>query len=378
MTYKIRKDLSIDPKLFRKYVSVAFYPATVYLIWRLFILLYQIFLQPHYKMTEASVSLYQRVYLSWTTYWDVGHYIGIALKGYQYPQQAFFPLWSLLIKVISISGIPIYAVVYFLTFILGLTTFILFYVLASRLIGQTKAKYALIFFASFPSTMFLVAGYTEGLFLTLTLLSFLLLEKQLYLLGSLVGGLTSMTRLAGVGVAVAYLTINRSLGRKLAYFIFCLLGLGLYMIYLQVEFGDAFYFTKAQQAWCQVSNRCRLTFPLVPLIDYGKLLITGWVRPSLSFVFYDWAVSVSFLILLIAIFRKLNLTYFLYSLVVIILPLLSGSTVGMIRYVLVAFPVFFIIPLVIRNKFLFFIICLFLFLLQLRFIAFFSSRIWVA
>ncbi|MDO8498400.1 MAG: hypothetical protein Q7S44_01305 [bacterium] len=364
--------------MFKKYISIISYPMTVYLVWRLVVMLYQIFLQPHYKMTEASVSLYQRIYLSWTTYWDVGHYIGIALKGYEYPQQAFFPLWSLLIKVISLSGIPIYAAVYFLTFILGLTTFILFYVLASRLIGQTKAKYALIFFATFPSTMFLLAGYTEGLFLTLTLLSFLLLEKRLYFLGSLVGGLTSVTRLAGVGTAIAYLTIKQSLDKKLIYFMFCLLGLGFYMLYLQIAFGDALYFAKAQQAWCQVSNRCNLTFPLTPLINYGGLLIMGWVRPSLSFVFYDWAASVAFLLLLIAVFRKLNITYFLYSLIVIILPLFSGSSVGMIRYVLVAFPVFFVVPLIIRWKILFFILCFFLFLLQLRFIAFFSSKIWVA
>ena len=232
--YKGKKTFSINYKLFKKYISIISYPTTIYLFWRLVTLLFQIFLQPHYKITEASATLYQRIYLSWTTYWDVGHYTGIALKGYQYPQQAFFPLWSLLIKTISLSDISVYALVYFLTFILGLTTFILFYILASRLIGQTKAKYALILFASFPSTMFLLAGYTEGLFLTLTLLSFLLLEKRLYFLGSLVGGLTSMTRLAGVGIAVSYLVIKQSLDKKLIYFIYRL-HLGMLSILLKLS-----------------------------------------------------------------------------------------------------------------------------------------------
>ena len=104
----------------------------------------------------------------------------------------------------------------------------------------------------------------------------------------------------------------------------------------------------------------------------------GWVKPNLSFVFYDWAASVTFLFLLIPVYKKLNLTYFLYSLIVIMLPLFSGSTVGMIRYVFVAFPVFFIMSLIIRWKILFLILCFFLFLLQLRFIAFFSGKIWVA
>ncbi|MDO8429662.1 MAG: mannosyltransferase family protein [Candidatus Daviesbacteria bacterium] len=356
-----------------------FYPVTVFVAWRSLILIFQLFVQPvYYGVNKDSYSIYQRVFLSWTTYWDSGHYIGIALKGYQYPQQAFFPLWSLLIKITSLSGVSIYAVVYFLTFILGLTTFILFYILASRLIGQTKAKYALIFFASFPSTMFLHAGYTEGLFLTLTLLSFLLLEKRLYFLGSLVGGLIILTRLAGVGVAVAYLTINKSLGQKLRYFILCLLGLGLYMIYLQIAFGDAFYFAKAQQAWCQISNRCSFTFPLLPLLNYLGLLLLGVAKVGLTYDFIDWISVVLFLFLLVFVYRQLSFSYFVYSLTALLLPLFSGSTAGMVRYVLVAFPIFFIVPSLIKNKILMWVVLFLLFLLQLRFVAFFTSRLWVA
>lgn len=375
----MEKSLSTYPyKILKKYISPISFPLILFITWRLTVLLYQIFLQPYIKITPESATLYQRIFFSWTSYWDVGHYTGITLIGYQYPQQAFFPFWPLIIKTVTLTGITIYPAVYALTFIFGLTTFILFYLLASKLIGKAKAKYSLILFCSFPSTMFLLSGYTEGLFLTLTLLSFLLLEKKLYLLGSLVGGLASMTRLAGVAIAVAYLHINKPLRHKSIYFILCLCGLGVYMIYLQIAFGDAFYFVKAQEAWCQINNHCSLTFPLTPILSYGKLLMMGWAKPSLSFVFYDWASSVVFLSLLIGVYRKLNLKYLLYSLIVLILPLFSGSTVGMIRYVLVAFPIFFIVPLIIRRKILFFVLCLFLFLLQLRFIAFFSGRIWVA
>lgn len=375
----MRKSFSAKSyKLLGKYLSHAAFPISLYLSWRIGTLIYQIFLQPHIKITDASITLYQRIFLSWASYFDAGHYAGIAMNGYQYPQQAFFPLWPLFIKSVSQLGIPVFITAHLLTTFFGLTTFILFYSLASKLIGKSKARYALLLFCSFPSTMFLLPGYTEGLFLTLTLLSFLLFEKKLYFFGSLAGGFASMTRLAGIAIAASYLIINQPLSKKLMYLALCFLGLVSYMIYLQIAFGDALYFVKAQEAWCQINNRCSFTFPLYPLLSYGKLLLMGWAKPSLSFVFYDWVSSIVFLSLLVVVYRKLSLNYFLYSLVVILLPLFSGSTVGMIRYVLVAFPVFFVLPLLINRKLWFYILILFFFLLQSRFIAFFSGKIWVA
>lgn len=363
-------------KLFKK---LPLFPVTVYMIWRLVILLYQIFLQPHYKITADSQTIYQRVYLAWTHYWDLGHYIGIALKGYHYPQQAFFPLWSLIIKLFSLTGLSVFLLVFILTFLLGLAAFIMFYNLAILLVGKNYAKYALIIFCAFPSTMFLLAGYTEALFLTLTLSSFLLLEKKRYFLSAALSCFSTLTRLAGVGIAISFLLLKHVPSkRKLLLFLLGISGLLIYMSYLYFTFGDPLIFISAQHAWCQISNRCGLTFPLTPLISYAQLLLTGWVKPSLSFVFIDWVSSTIFLLLLIPVFKRFKLTYFSYSLISCLLPLFSGTTIGMVRYVLVAFPVFFIIPSLIKNKLLFFIICVILFLLQLRFIALFTSRMWVA
>lgn len=247
------------------------FPITVYFIWYLIILLFQIFIQTLYKATSDSLTLYQRLYLSWATYWDSGHYVTIAEQGYNYPQQAFFPLWPLLIKIFSYI-VGFYNASFILSIFFGLMTFILFYLLAVKLMGSLTAKYALILFAVFPSTFFLHAGYTEGLFLSLTLLSFL---------------------------------------------------------------------------------------------------------------FLDWFFSLVFLLMLIPVFKKLRFQYFLYSSVVILLPLSASNTpgivrAGMIRYVLIAFPVFFVAPQVIRSKILLFLLSLLLLLLELRFVAFFTGRAWVA
>lgn len=354
------------------------YPLTIYLIWRLIILLYQIFLQPFYKITLDSSTIYQRIFLSWTTYWDAGHYIGIATKGYQYPQQAFFPLWPLILRVFWGMGIPIEIVVYVITFILGLLTFTIFYMLGKKLIGEEKAKLALLLFAVFPTSMFLISGYTESLFMTLVLISFLLLERKKYIFSAIVGGFSVMTRLVGLGIVLSFMFTHAQLRRKMLFLIVGISGLMFYMLYLYLTFGNPLLFLEATKEWCKVSSKCGLTFPLMPLLNYGHLLLIGWVKPSLDFMFLDWFFAVIFFLLSFFVLTRLNLSYFVYCLVVILLPLLSGSTVGMVRYILVAFPVFLILPSVIRSKILLFLICILLLLLQLRFVTLFSGREWVA
>lgn len=357
------------------------FPLLVFLLWRLIILSFQIFIQPYYKIGPKPLTIYQRLFDSWTYYWDSGHYLYIAQNGYNFPRQNFFPLWPFLIKLSTILTFGVFStgwIAYILTFILGLTTFIFFYLLAVKLINKKNAKLALIIFASFPSTMFLHAGYTENLFLTLTLLSFWLLEKKKYILSSLIGGLSSATRSVGIGISLVYLVTKIPLGKKIIYFSLSLSGLLGYMLYLKLQFGDLFLFTKAHQEWCTSVGQCNITFPLNPLIPQAQLFLVGLLKPNLSSLFLDWISSVIFLILLWPIFKYLKKTYFIYSAVVLLMPLSTGMSTSMIRYVLVAFPAFFVIPKIIKSKWLIFLLAFFLSLLQLRFISLFTNFIWVA
>lgn len=353
------------------------FPLLIYTLWYLIILFFQIFLQPHYKLTAQSVSLYQRLYLSWVTYWDSAHYISIAEKGYTFPQQAFFPLWPLLIKIFSYI-LGYYNAAFVLTVIFGLSSFVLFYLLASQIIDKREAKYALILFATFPGTIFLHAGYTEGLFLTLTLLSFLLKVKKRLFSSSIVAGFTTMTRLTGVAVSLTFLFLRQSFVKKIILGLISLTGIVIFVIFLQIKFGNGLLLVDAHKAWCQSQGRCGFVFPLIPLLNYGHLVLIGWIRPSLSPTFIDWFFAMFFLIMLIPVFKKLRWSYLVYSLAAVLFPLTSGTTVGMVRYVLVAFPVFFVFPQVIKSKMFFFLICFLLFLLELRFVTLFTNGIWVA
>lgn len=361
----------------RKKASKIYFPVAVYFCWRILITLFQIFIQPRYISGPESATLYQRLFYSWVAYWDSGQYTGIALKGYEFPQQAFFPLWPLLIKALTLTGLSVEVSLYLLTLIFSLTTFIFFYLLAVKILSKKEARYALLLFCAYPTSMFLISGYTESAFLTFTLLAFLLLEKGNYIAASLIGGLSSFTRLVGTAVALSFLTVSSKITKRLLYFSLCLWGFMAYAVYLFVNYKEPLYFMKAGQAWCEVSGRCGLTFPLAPLYYYAKFIIEGWIKPNFTSM-TDFLASVIFIFLLYFVWKKLGLKYFIYSLAVILTPLMSGSTVGMIRYVMVAFPVFYVLPSLLRSKVIIFVICLLLLLLQLRFIAYYSNKMWVA
>lgn len=353
------------------------YPALVFLTWRFIILGFQVFIQPFYKITPDSLALWDRLFTSWTTYWDAAHYLSIATSGYHFPQQAFFPLWPLLIKFATMLGLSPQWASYLLTLILGFFNFVLLYSLAVRLIGKIKAKWALIIFACYPATVFLHAGYSENLFLFLTLLSFLLLENKRYWLSAMMAGLSTSSRMVGIATVLSFWFIKIVFTKRLLMSVAGVLGLMAYMVYLYVNYGDFWFFIKGQQVWCEAAGRCQFTFPLTPLLQSGWLLLSGVMRVSLSFRFIDWFSSVVFLSLLLLVWKKLPKYYFVYSLVVLLMPLLSGTTTSMIRMTLLAFPVFLILPDFLKNKWII-VVALILFLLELRFVALFTGRIWVA
>lgn len=355
------------------------FPISVFVIWRVLILIFQIFIQPIYLLTWYSQDITRRIFTSWSYFWDSEHYLNIATKGYHFPDQAFFPLWPLLIKIFSIKSFNPFIVGYVLTIFLGFTNFVLFYLLAKKLVGNINAKWALILFAFFPGTIFLHASYSENIFLVTTLTSFLLLENKKYILSGLSGGFATASRMAGLALIAAILFIKTNFRRKFYMVVLSSLGLICYMLFLYINNNDPFYFVKGQLAWCTNAGRCGFTFPLSPLIDYIRLILSGKESLSIfSFRFNDWISSIIFLSLLPVVWKKLPFQYFIYSLVILLMPLSSGSTTSMLRIVMTVFPVFFILPDILKNKYIKIILSIVFILLQLRLVAIFTGYLWVA
>src|SRR3989344_6660943 len=130
---------------------------------------------------------------------DGVHYLLIAKNGYTQYQQAFFPLYPLLIRLLS----PLFSSNYLLTglfisnfsFLLGL-----FYLNKYLLISKypiSNIKYLFLFLIAFPSSFFFGAVYTEGLFFLLIISTLYFLKKENYFLTAVFAFLASLTRLIG-------------------------------------------------------------------------------------------------------------------------------------------------------------------------------------
>ncbi|EKD65755.1 MAG: hypothetical protein ACD_49C00094G0001, partial [uncultured bacterium (gcode 4)] len=121
------------------------------------------------------------------------HYISIARDGYAQFEQAFFPLYPLVIKYSS----PLFSnnrlltglIISNISFLIGITIFARSY---------KDSSWMMFFLLAFPTSFFFGAVYTEGLFFLLLISTLYFLKKENYLAVIVFAFLTSLTRLVGV------------------------------------------------------------------------------------------------------------------------------------------------------------------------------------
>ena len=133
--------------------------------------------------------------------WDGEWFLHIAEVGYRpdEPTSPFFPLYPLLVRGVSLGLGHNYVLAgVIVSLLLSLAAFVLFYELVKFEFDTGLANEAVLYLAVFPTSFFLAACYSEGLFLTLTLGAFLVARRyrNWWLVGLLVG-LACVTRNLG-------------------------------------------------------------------------------------------------------------------------------------------------------------------------------------
>ncbi len=353
------------------------FPFTVYIVWRLIQTIFLSFIEPLFYSTPLTQSFSQRLYLSWVSRWDSVFYLQIAWKGYEFPNQAFFPLLSLLMKLVTYMHIPLDVAGFFLVNIFSLASVVLLYALAKKITTQAVAKKSIIVFMAFPSAFFLNSLYSEGLFLTFSLLSYYLYEKKSYLLSALCAGFSSATRIIGCIIALQYSFLKKSLQTKTIYFLVALTGFIIYAAFLAYTSKTPLIFFQAQQQWTINNAYPRLNIPFKQLITYPHEFIYNAQIRNTPILAVDWIVSISFLFLGITVYKNLGPRYALYTFGVLLIPLATGNIMSMTRFVLSAFPVFIVFPLIVKKNVIFYGICMLFLVVQLIFIGCFTNNIWV-
>jgi hypothetical protein len=294
---------------------------------------------------------------------DAHYYLQIAEQGYTKTSpvaKAFFPLYPLLVRLgydaFHVVGLQLsYAVV--ATGLSLLCGFVGLWLLGRLAITErvtTTASSSLLvpcLLLVSPFAFILLAPYTEGLLLLLTVAAFMAAGSKHWWLAGLLGAAASATRLPGLMVfpalAVEYMYQVKHSEERLGWrglgVLLAPLGTIAYAAYLQLYGGGLKTYFKAYRiGWPQRKTSLNILQPLyrpivrivhdagVPLaqrVSINDALSLGAFAIAVALLAYGW--------------HQLRPSYRVYAILSLILPLTTTIAYGLGRYYLVIFPLYF-------------------------------------
>ncbi len=302
---------------------------------------------------------------------DGYQYLSIAGQGYHQLQQSYFPLFPILVFLVStifsknyvLSGI----VVSWTCYLLGLIYFKKY--IDELLKDKIQTRWAIVFLVTFPTAFFYQVIYPESLFLFLSAASLYYLSRKKYLPATVFVFFASLTKIQGMLLIIPFfLTVfeahwlqlrNLSLLKTQAFSlrmyrqVFVTLspvyGLLVFSGYLYFNYKDPLYFYHAQSAFG--ANRATDKLVLVPQVLYRYIKIFYFAQTNLIY----WIAWLEFLIFLLVtgvllfdLFLLMKreekntpqISLDLYSLAAILLPSLTGTLTSLPRYALISFGLF--------------------------------------
>jgi len=288
---------------------------------------------------------------------DGVHYLSIARNGYFQFEQAFFPLYPLLIRYVSyllpFSMHAIAVAISNTSFFIGLW---LFYKLFAEYDRKT-ALWAVFFLLLFPASFFFTGVYSEGLFFMLSVGTLFAVKKKLWITAGILGMFAGATRLFGVLLFPVVLAkfLQEEKQRHVGEIVgIALIPIGLlaYMFYLYSSIGDPIAFFHAQPAFgAGRSGEALIYLPQV-LWRYAKIFVTTPIQLLVYHVAVFELLSLIFGLWLCWRGWKKGIEkwYIFYCLAVLLVPTFTGTLSSLPRYMLSAFPLFFVLGTVHNMK----------------------------
>lgn len=284
--------------------------------------------------------------------WDTNWYLQIAQHGYMIGNGTtnYPPLYPFLVGLIGRVLLGQYMLASLLISNLAyIFALVYMYRLSALLFNVETARRAILFLATFPTAFFLLAGYTESLYLALVLAAFYYGEKRRWLLVAGLCTLASITRIQGaiLVLPLAYMYMQqrgfnwRKIDRRGWLLILSPASFGLFMLYVYYILGDYNFSNHLQVVW-------KIKFALPWESFFGGMLGFFDVNQSRNLIYnaIDFILLVVFICLTITwVQHKLPLAYLLYSVLSLVVFLTRQGTDGffwmsMNRYLLTVFPAF--------------------------------------
>lgn len=356
----------------------------LFIIWRVVLFLVALISPQIIPQFGAKFPYYQESLISSGLphfLWSFGnfdgvHYLRIAQDGYAYQfTQAFFPLYSILIKIVSYATFGNFLIAALLisnaSFLAGL---LVFYRLVTKIYNAKIAFWSVLFLLSFPTSFYFGSVYTEGIFFLITVSAFYLFAQDKILWASVIGSLASATRLIGLFLAPAL--IKNFKIKSITPLIIVPAGLVIYMIYLKLAFNNPFYFLTAQSILGQERSTSEII--LLPQVFWRYLKIFATTEGLvLANAALEFVATVFALWLLIVGAKKINKNWLIFAFLAIVVPTLTGTLASMPRYVLMAFPIYIILAQIESRQIKILILAIFSALLFVT-TTLFTQGYWIA
>src|SRR5579859_7035650 len=296
--------------------------------------------------------------------WDTQWYTDIARRGYGWTKSvgtsptAFFPLYPLLIRLgVNVTHRSYLGVALAISNVCFLGGLGFLWRLTCWEFDAAAAGRTVLYISVFPTALFFFAGYTESLFLLLTVAAFYYMRRRSWLLAGVLGALASATRVTGILLLLPFLyeyarysnfSWRKVEPRGVVGMALVPAGLVAFMLYLRATVGDAFAFGHYQAAWQKVFT---LRLWAGPLESLRQILV---VQPWASFFEVHNVINLTALVLFLGTtvlaVRRLPAAYSLYLIAFWCVTLTSPAIangypvplISMSRYVVTLFPVFMV------------------------------------
>lgn len=339
--------------------------------------------------------------------WDSAHYLYLSQAGYSsgVPSCAFYPLWPVLIRWFSVvtGGNHLLAGLV-LSNLFSLAALVLFFRMVGQRLGWSVAKLSLLLLLAFPGSLFFNFIYTESLFFLLLMVFCDGLERNRYSVVWVSALLLPLTRAVGVfcifpliwhleqtsppawlaklkrppkwlrrfgmvregtvdmgNSAVPHLIpeLHAELsparcqlgtfpgqGNQMVWLLILAPGLGWasYFLFMWAWTGNAFEGFEAQNYWDRVQSIGNIVN--VPKFVAGFLNPYSWHEFTGSIL--DRCVFILLLSCLPMIWR-LDKGWFIWSIVLGVVPAMSGTFTSFTRFASMVFPIFIVLAMILQG-----------------------------
>ena len=304
--------------------------------------------------------------------YDSGWYLGILENGYgpapapgQQSAHAFFPLYPFLARgVRALLPVDGFAAGQILSLLCYFGAGLMFAAEGRRRLGDSGSRHALLFLLLYPTAFFLVSMYSESLFLLLALAAFAQARRDrpatAAVLGLLAGGSRLPALALGLPLAMEAFSAarqkqanlparsyRRALGRALFVGLAPVAGVLLWVFGAGWVAGEPGLYFRIQEAWQRGAS------PLAGVQRFVQGLpariARGDARDHPAFLL-DYAHLLLFAAIAVYQARRRLFPDAAWTAGVLLLPIASGISASLPRYVLVVYPAFYALAQMFENQ----------------------------